>query len=97
MPRRKNIPAGDPYFHDQWLQQQARGEDKKHSQRQKARRAYDAAGVPRKGKDIDHKTPLRSGGSVGPSNLRLRSKKANRADNGHHPGEKPGKKRSTLL
>lgn len=97
MPRKPNIPKGDPYFKDQWEQQKARGEDKLHLKRQKARTAYDAAGIPRAGKDIDHKKPLRSGGSVGKGNLRLRSVSANRADNGHHPGEKPGKKRSTLL
>lgn len=39
------------------------------------------------GKDIDHKRPLRSGGSKGINNLRVREKSANRADNGHHKGE----------
>ena len=39
------------------------------------------------GKDIDHKKPLRSGGSKGINNLRVRDKSANRADNGHHKGE----------
>jgi hypothetical protein len=39
------------------------------------------------GKDIDHKRPLRSGGSKGINNLRVRDKSANRADNGHHKGE----------
>ena len=35
-----------------------------------------------KGKDVDHKVPLRSGGSTAASNTRLRSVHANRADNG---------------
>lgn len=35
-----------------------------------------------KGKDVDHKVPLRSGGSASLSNTRLRSVHANRADNG---------------
>lgn len=39
------------------------------------------------GKDIDHKKPLRSGGSKGINNLRVRDKSENRSDNGHHKGE----------
>ena len=95
MPRKKN--PGPSYQHDQWLQQQARGEDKKQLERQKARREYDAAGIDRKGKDIDHKQALAEGGKTEAGNLRLRSKTANRADNGHKKGEKAGKKRSTLV
>lgn len=43
------------------------------------------AGLVRKGdgKDVDHKRPLRSGGSNGRGNLRVRSRSKNRADNGH--------------
>ena len=96
MPRKKNIPAGSEYFKDQWKQQQARGEDVKQLERQKARRAYDKAGVDRSNKDIDHKQALAAGGKTEPGNLRLRSKKANRADNGHKPGEKAGKNRSKV-
>lgn len=44
------------------------------------------------GKDIDHKRPLRSGGSNSKSNTRVRSKSSNRADNGSRPGV-GGKKR----
>jgi 5-methylcytosine-specific restriction endonuclease McrA len=43
------------------------------------------------GKDIDHKKPLRSGGSNGINNLRSRNKSENRSDNGHHKGEKQNK------
>ena len=43
------------------------------------------------GKDIDHKKPLRSGGSNGINNLRKRDKSDNRSDNGHHKGEKQSK------
>jgi hypothetical protein len=39
------------------------------------------------GKDIDHKKPLRNGGSKGINNLRVRSKSENRSDNGHEEGE----------
>ena len=35
------------------------------------------------GKEIDHRHPLRDGGSNERSNLRFRSISANRADNGH--------------
>lgn len=41
--------------------------------------------------DVDHKTPLRAGGSSSKSNTRLRSVHANRSDNGHHKGEKQSK------
>lgn len=40
------------------------------------------------GKDIDHKNPLRKGGSTAKSNTRVRSKSANRADNGSKKGMK---------
>ena len=39
------------------------------------------------GKDIDHKKPLRNGGSKGLNNLRVRDKSSNRSDNGHKKGE----------
>ena len=54
------------------------------SQRNKARRAMEkklgSAAIA--GKDIDHKKPIRSGGSNNPSNLRVRSIAANRGDTG---------------
>ena len=43
------------------------------------------------GKDIDHKKPLRKGGSKGINNLRVRDKSENRSDNGHKKGEKQNK------
>jgi hypothetical protein len=51
------------------------------SERQRARKAYDKAGIDRKGKDIDHIKPLRAGGKSTTGNLRLRAKKANQGDN----------------
>lgn len=63
--------------------QKASGETKDQIERQRARRAYDKAGVDRSGKDIDHIKPLREGGKSKPGNMRLRSKKQNQADNGH--------------
>lgn len=62
--------------------QKASGETDDQIERQRARRAYDKAGVDRDGKHIDHKTPIRAGGKSTKGNLRLRSPKANVADNG---------------
>ena len=62
--------------------QKASGETTDQIERQRARRAYDKEGIDRAGKDIDHVTPLRKGGKSTAGNLRLRSKKANQADNG---------------
>ncbi|GEM_PF-2387651 len=45
------------------------------------------------GKDIDHKKPLRNGGSKEENNTRVRSKTANRADNGSYAGMKRKGKR----
>lgn len=58
-----------------------RGEDKKQLERQKARRAYDKAGIDRSGKDIDHIKPLRKGGKSVAGNMRLRSRNSNQSDN----------------
>ena len=69
----------------------ARGGRKIQTARQKARREYDAAGIDRTGKQIDHKKKLRSGGTSSMSNLRLRDPKENMADNPHSkPGTKTG-------
>lgn len=56
---------------------------KKRAERVKARRMMEKTGAVHKGdgKDVDHKTPLRSGGATTKSNLRVRSKSANRSDN----------------
>ena len=56
--------------------QQASGETADQIERQRARRAYDKKGIDRKGKHIDHITPLRKGGKSTPDNTRLRSPKA---------------------
>ena len=56
---------------------------KKRAGRVKARRMMEAEGAVQKGdgKDVDHKKPMRSGGTTTRSNLRVRSVKANRSDN----------------
>lgn len=63
---------------------------KDRAKRNKARRQAIRDGRVKKGdgKDIDHKKPLRSGGSNSKSNTRVRSKSANRADNGGTGGRK---------
>ena len=58
-------------------------EVKKRAARVKARRIMEKEGAVTKGdgKDVDHKKPLRAGGSTSRSNLRVRSVKSNRSDN----------------
>ena len=62
--------------------QKASGETDDQLERQRARRKYDKEGVDRSGKQIDHVKPVRAGGKSSTGNLRLRSPKANMADNG---------------
>ena len=66
---------------------------KERAARTKAREQMEKKGIVKKGdgKDIDHKKPLRSGGSKGLNNLRVRNRSANRSDNGHKEGEKQKK------
>jgi len=66
---------------------------KERAARTKARELMIKKGVVKKGDgvDIDHKKPLRSGGSNGINNLRKRKKSNNRSDNGHKKGEKQNK------
>jgi hypothetical protein len=66
-------------YKKEYQQQVARGEHPLRMERQKARRAMDAKGVSRAGKDIDHKKPLSQGGSNSFRNLLLMSPSANRS------------------
>lgn len=64
----------------------AKPEQKKNrAKRNNARRRFEREGRVKKGdgKDVDHKNPIRSGGANGNSNLRVTTKSANRARNGH--------------
>lgn len=56
---------------------------KKRAARVKARRIMEKEGAVTKGdgKDVDHKKPLRAGGTTSRNNLRVRSVKSNRSDN----------------
>lgn len=69
-------------------------EKKKRAARNKARRKAIRDGKVSKGdnKDIDHKNPLRNGGSTSLSNTRVRSRSANRSDNGGRGGRKKKRK-----
>jgi hypothetical protein len=66
---------------------------KERAKRTAARERLIRQGKVKKGssKDVDHKRPLRNGGSNGINNLRLRDKSENRSDNGHRKGEKQSK------
>lgn len=59
--------------------------------RNKARNAAKKRSANVGGKDVDHKKPLRSGGSRKVSNTRVRARSANRSANGHKPGERQKK------
>ena len=56
---------------------------KNRAKRNNARRRFEREGRVSKGdgKDVDHKNKLKNGGSNNDSNLRVRSKSANRGDN----------------
>ena len=75
-----------PYKHE-YAKQKERGEHEDRMERQRARREYDAKGIDRTGKDIDHVKMLSKGGSNA-TGTRLTSVKKNRSRNGHSPGEK---------
>ena len=66
-------------YKKEYTQQLDRGEDVTRKKRREARDLYDAKGIDRKGKDIDHKTPLSKGGGTGTKNLQLKTPSANRS------------------
>lgn len=81
------MPSSPNYkrnYKDEYEKHHSSAEDKKErAARNKASRAKGVVG-----KDVDHKKPLRSGGSKALSNTRIRAVSANRSDNGHKKGEK---------
>lgn len=91
MPRSKDCKPGCEEYKREWEYQKRTGENKKNTERAKARRMYDKLGIDRKGKQIDHVKPLESGGSSAKSNLKLISVNANEKKNLHKKGEKKGK------
>ena len=89
MPRKAN--PGPEYWKAKWQYQKESGENKDDAERQKARRAYDKAGIDRTGKQIDHKKPIRSGGTNAKGNLRLRDPSSNMAAGGRDKATRKGK------
>jgi hypothetical protein len=75
-----------PYAHEYELQKQ-RGEHEKRMERQRARRALDAKGVDRTGKDVSHNKAFANGGS-NKDGYKLEAPSKNRSRNLHHKGEK---------
>ena len=67
---------------------------KRRAARNKSRREAERDGRVSKGdgKDLDHKKKLSEGGSADKSNTRVRSRSANRADNGKAGGRPKGSK-----
>ena len=81
-------------YKDEYKKHQSSDKAKKQrAARNKARREAIADGraVKGDGKDIDHKKPLRSGGSTKKSNTKVATRKSNRSANGHKKGEKQKK------
>lgn len=77
-------------YRDEYKKHQSSEKAKKdRAARNKARRKAIREGKVSKGdgKDMDHKKPLRSGGSRNTSNTRVRGRSANRSANGHRKGE----------
>jgi hypothetical protein len=65
-------------YKKEYKQQVERGEHENRMERQRARRAYDAKGVSRKGKDVAHVKALSKGGS-NKTGTRLESPHKNRS------------------
>jgi hypothetical protein len=62
----------------------ARGEHSDRMERQRARRAYDAKGIDRTGKDVSHNKMMKNGGTNA-DGYKLESPSSNRSRNGHKP------------
>ena len=74
-PKRMQTKA---YWKREWLQEKARGKNTgAYMEREKARDAVDAAGVDRKGKHVDHVTPIVQGGKTTKSNIKVVSAQEN--------------------
>lgn len=78
MPSSKNYKRD---YKQELKTQKQRGENKDRVKRVQARRKLEAEGKVSKGdgKDVDHRKPLRSGGSNNRGNLRVQPKSTNRS------------------
>jgi hypothetical protein len=86
------MPSSPNYkrnYKDEYKKHHASSKDK--TDRAARNKASRAKGQP--GKDVDHKVPLRKGGSKSLSNTRIKSVSSNRSANGHKPGEKQIKRK----
>jgi len=86
------MPSSKNYVRDYKAEYEAHHSSPK-AKKERAARNKACADKGVKGKDVDHKKPLRSGGSTDSSNTRVRSVSANRADNGHKKGETQKRKK----
>jgi len=71
-------------YKKEYQQQLARGEHANRMERQKARRALDAKGVDRSGKDVSHNKMLSKGGTNA-DGYKLEAPSKNRSRNGEKP------------
>jgi len=95
MPKKGELKAGATKRSKQQRKYNSSPQQKKNrAARNKARQQALKKGTVKKGdnKDIDHKKKLKDGGSNSTSNRRVRSRSANRADNGGTGGRKRGSK-----
>jgi hypothetical protein len=74
-------------YKEEYKKQVERGEHENRMERQRARRALDAKGVDRTGKDVSHVKALAKGGTNA-DGYKLESPSANRSRNLHKKGEK---------
>jgi len=77
--------ASQRNYRDEYDNYHKKSDQKKNrAKRNNARRRYERDGKVSKGdgNDVDHKNPMRSGGSNEDDNLRVRKTSSNRSDNG---------------
>ncbi len=91
------MPSSPGYVRDYQKERLAENAKRRkdRAKRNKARRQLTREGKVKKGdgKHVDHKKPLKAGGSTSRSNLRVRSAKANSSANGHRKGEAQKRKK----
>ncbi len=95
MPKKGQFKAGASKRSKQQRKYNSSPKQKKNrALRNAARRRAEKNGRVSKGdgRDVDHKKKLKDGGSNKKSNTRIKSKSANRADNGKTGGRKKGSK-----
>ena len=85
-----NTKSPRPYKKE-YQKQKERGEHEGRMERQRARRAMDAKGVDRTGKDVSHSKMISEGGTNA-DGYKLESPSKNRARNGQAPAKKAAKK-----